>query len=347
MKHVTLNRKSSSSSSAVKPQDRVMQSRATRMTVNFHNNTTNTNTTNNNENKERQDEYIVQYDALRMTLKPDENDIVTPDDYVLPVILKAAKPSRIITKALSDGFFFEDLNTRERDALCDAMECEMIMKGTQIIKQGEKGDYFYVLEEGHVEFYIGSKLVGDGKDGSFFGELSFLYNIERTATVLAAECCSLWKIHRKVMRSVLMTVRMANFKEKIKTLHNIELFSKLDNMYLKRIVNGLSVEKFKEGDVIFKKGSVGDKFYILSEGIVSLTEVGAGNLKYDDKELESGSHFGDWALVRDDVRSTNAIAKTDCVLLYLTAVQFTVLLGPIQDAIQATCNKTKLVSILI
>lgn len=71
--------------------------------------------------------------------------------------------------------------------------------GDIIMRQGDSGDYAYIIEEGRVEIRIerpnGETLVvGTRGEGAMIGEMSLIDNAPRTATVVALEKCSLLAI---------------------------------------------------------------------------------------------------------------------------------------------------------
>jgi cAMP-dependent protein kinase regulator len=88
----------------------------------------------------------------------------------------------------------------ERSKLSDALIEEKFSKDDFIIKQGEAGDKFYILEEGTA---IATKLftgnseptkVMDYKKGQYFGERALLMNDMRAANIVATsdvKCLSL------------------------------------------------------------------------------------------------------------------------------------------------------------
>ena len=67
---------------------------------------------------------------------------------------------------------------------------EKYQDGKIIFKEGDSGDWVYVIESGSVEL---SKMIGDTKivievlrrEGDVFGEMAFIANISRTATASA------------------------------------------------------------------------------------------------------------------------------------------------------------------
>ena len=57
----------------------------------------------------------------------------------------------------------------------------------RIIRQGDFGDRFYIIEEGEVEVYVHGAYVVNLKEGTFFGEQALLTNAPRNASIVAAE----------------------------------------------------------------------------------------------------------------------------------------------------------------
>eukprot|EP00750_Incisomonas_marina_P028252 INCI657.1.p1 GENE.INCI657.1~~INCI657.1.p1 ORF type:complete len:1732 (-),score=344.30 INCI657.1:1710-6905(-) len=57
----------------------------------------------------------------------------------------------------------------------------------RIIRQGDFGDKFFIIEEGEVEVYVHGKFVVNLKEGTFFGEQALLTNAPRNASIVAAE----------------------------------------------------------------------------------------------------------------------------------------------------------------
>jgi CRP/FNR family transcriptional regulator, cyclic AMP receptor protein len=71
-------------------------------------------------------------------------------------------------------------------------------------------------------------------------------------------------------------------------------------------------ERFAAGDVIFAKGSIGDRMYVVREGTVTIEAEG--------QPLEAigpGGIFGELALIDASTRSATATATSDCDLVPL------------------------------
>eukprot|EP00753_Platysulcus_tardus_P016257 PLAT5565.1.p1 GENE.PLAT5565.1~~PLAT5565.1.p1 ORF type:complete len:720 (-),score=419.53 PLAT5565.1:286-2445(-) len=83
------------------------------------------------------------------------------------------------------------LNKRQLAQMADAMEDDRFEEGQRIIRQGEAGDHFYIIEDGEVDVLKreegkgAEEKVGHLTRGDFFGEKALLTEEKRAATILA------------------------------------------------------------------------------------------------------------------------------------------------------------------
>ena len=88
-----------------------------------------------------------------------------------------------------------------------------VRAGDNIIKQGDEGDNFYVVDTGRFEVYVGDKKVTEVGPGGGFGELSLLYGQPRAATVTAATDAIVWSVDRLTFRRIVMAFTFKKRKE--------------------------------------------------------------------------------------------------------------------------------------
>jgi len=96
---------------------------------------------------------------------------------------------------------FKSLELSEIHKIADALEPVRYQDGEIVLKQGDAGGNFYLIEEGEALFYKSSPdgsqvLVNRLKKGDYFGELALLNDAPRAATVVAKgelKCVTLGK----------------------------------------------------------------------------------------------------------------------------------------------------------
>ena len=109
--------------------------------------------------------------------------------------------------------------------------------------------------------------------------------------------------------------------EDIENLRKISLFKETSIQKLVNKVMLMKIKSFKENEVIFREGEIGDKLYMIKSGRVRVFT----NNKYM-RELSEGSCFGEVALLLDEPRTATIIASCDCKICFLTKDDFSSLI---------------------
>ncbi len=92
---------------------------------------------------------------------------------------------------------FAPLATFSLGRIANTLERVHAPAGAVIVRQGEPGDRFYLIDAGVVSVTIDGRLVRELGPGDFFGEIALLRDVPRTATVTAREALSLFSLRRE------------------------------------------------------------------------------------------------------------------------------------------------------
>ncbi|KAI9172392.1 reg SU protein [Paramyrothecium foliicola] len=93
---------------------------------------------------------------------------------------------RMYESFLEEVPLLSTLTPYERSKIADALETQKFPPGTVIIKEGDPGNSFYLLESGEADAYKADQKVLHYTKGDFFGELALLNDAPRAASVVAA-----------------------------------------------------------------------------------------------------------------------------------------------------------------
>jgi len=246
--------------------------------------------------------------------------------------------------AVSGNFLFSHLDDDQFKTVLDALvEKPIPAKGIKVISQGDAGDYFYIVEDGHFDIYIhsagsvqpgpdglGNKVGSTGPGGSF-GELALMYNAPRAATVVSTEKSTLWGLDRITFRRILMDSAFQRRRMYESFLEEVPLLSSLKPYERAKIADALDTIKFPAGATIITEGDPGDAFYLLESGEAEALKDGVSVKKY-----RRGDYFGELALLDDKPRAASIVTQTEVKVARLGRDGFKRLLGPVEEIMRRT-----------
>ena len=260
------------------------------------------------------------------TLQPDNFDDWTPAHYSE----KNQDQLKRLAKSIGRNFLFNKLDDDSKILVINSLEEKMVKKGTEIIKQGDEGDYFYIVEEGSVEYLVDGTKVNSSGPGSSFGELALMYSSPRAATVIALTDCILWALDRITFRKILLG---SSFKKRMmydELLKRMPILKSLTTYDRAKLADALDTEFYEPGQVIVKEGDVGENFYLIEYGECEVSKDGQGVVA----QLKSRDYFGEVALLNDLPRQATVTAKTKTKVATLGKSGFQRLLGPVVDVLK-------------
>jgi ABC-type lipoprotein export system ATPase subunit/CRP-like cAMP-binding protein len=227
------------------------------------------------------------------------------------------------TILISDGevvneYLVRALSTLTQDQLVEisrTIQPQIFQPNSAIIRQGEKGDKFYILLNGKADVYIhkpgGSEIqVSQLKPGQYFGEMALLGGGVRSATVKASQDgpASVVALDEKAFNSLIDESRslreeLMGLVERRNTYHQLQTLSSLDEHVLSSILKDKEPIVHKEGHEIIKQGDVGDTFYLLLDGQVDVLVKDEQDSEVLVNQISRGSFFGEMALMGNKRRN--------------------------------------------
>ena len=92
---------------------------------------------------------------------------------------------------------FAPLPESTLEQLAHALEEVSAPAGEEIVRQGDRGDRFYLVKRGALDVYVDGELVQSLEPGDSFGEIALLRDVPRTATVRARTDVVLYALDRR------------------------------------------------------------------------------------------------------------------------------------------------------
>lgn len=248
----------------------------------------------------------------------------------VPVYEKTADEQKKISDCMGENPFFSSLDKGSLADIVGAFEHFDAEDGTVIITQGDtQADYFFLLDTGTAEAYVGDTSVKKYGHSESFGELALLYNQPRAATVKASSKLKGWKLQQKWFKNIIVTGVLAKRKKYSEFLRKCMLFSNLDNNEVSLIADSMQEVEYGKDEEIITQGDKAQAFFILEEGQVVCLKDGA-----DVGKLEPGQYFGEIALMYDVNRqATVKSTKDGTKILSMSRKTFQNLLGPLSDVL--------------
>jgi cGMP-dependent protein kinase len=229
--------------------------------------------------------------------------------------------------------------------LATIMEVQTYAAGSVVYLKGDIGDSLFVIEKGECVIEDGEGRSKKYREGANFGERSLMGSETRALNVTVSKDApaSLLSLRRSKLEAMLGDgLSKVTNMARLECLKHVGLLKALTNDQREALVHYLRPEQYNQGDVIFREGEVGNRFYIVETGNVSIHRrpprgvdglPQAHNLKDENlKMVAQGEYFGELALLRGDPRAASAtVDRGGAFILSLSREDFTKHMGPLQD----------------
>lgn len=254
----------------------------------------------------------------------DENKVVYP---------KTDDQRKRLSESVQNIFLFRSLDYEQMMEVLDAMFEKKVDAGEYVIRQGDDGDNFYVIDSGVYEVYVArdseERHVGTYHDQGSFGELALMYNMPRAASVRAITDGQLWAMDRQTFRRILLKSAFKKRKMYEALLEKVPMLRTLEPYERMNLADAVCPRTYEDGQLIIRQGDQADGMYFVEDGTVRITV----HCKDDDTEREvsrigSGGYFGELALVTHNARAASGYAVGRTRLAFLDVQAFERLLGP-------------------
>lgn len=218
------------------------------------------------------------------------------------------KKSRIVG-LLRQVKLFEKLSDVTLSTVADVIQRVEYAAGDRIIKQGEAGDAFYVIESGTVSV-TQSSLTSSAVElvrlstGAGFGELALISNEPRKASVGAVDNVVCFKLDVANFNSLLGNIEQIRQEDAgMEMLKKVEILQSLTEKQMQVIARSLTKRVYSSGTTLFSQGDVGEDFYMIASG-----EVAIHVNHVEVAKLSPGNYFGETSLLSSEKRNATAVA---------------------------------------
>lgn len=181
-------------------------------------------------------------------------------EYVAPVYEKKPEERASITEKMEKNFMFNSLNPNEKQKIIDAVQAVTKKAGDVVIKEGDDGDNFYIVESGALTCTKFLKkddaeptFLKEYAPGESFGELALLYNAPRAATItVKSESSTLWSLDRNTFSNIITRAVQKKREKYDEFLEKVEILKMMQRDERSKIADAFKEQWFKEGDYIIK-----------------------------------------------------------------------------------------------
>ncbi|KIY46598.1 camp-dependent protein kinase regulatory subunit [Fistulina hepatica ATCC 64428] len=283
----------------------------------------------------------------RQSVSAESIAVETEAHQPLPFYPKTPDQIRRIKESIADNFTFRALDEEQTIGVINAMQEKQVAQDEVVIRQGTRGDLFYIVESGMLYVYqreeplpskwlsepsspdnvisgtqppdheVYGKKVNECPPGTSFGELALMYGHNRAASVVATKPSTLWSVNRITFRTIILGANHRRRSMYEQFLSSVPILSTLKVDERSKIADALYSEVYADGAAVVKEGDEGKMFFFVEEGEARVTKKqhteDGSTRQIEVGLLKKGDYFGELALLKSGTRqaTVSAVYRTD------------------------------------
>ncbi|XP_034326776.1 cAMP-dependent protein kinase type II regulatory subunit-like [Crassostrea angulata] len=274
--------------------------------------------------------------ARRQSVSAERYDPEADDDDEDKVIYpKTDEQRERLTEAVCGILLFRCLEPEQMQDVIDAMFEKAVKPGEYVIHQGDDGDNFYVIDHGLYDVLVNvndqEKKIHRFDNRGSFGELALMYNMPRSASIVAVSDGVLWAMDRNSFRRIILRSAFKKRKMYEELLENVTMLKSLEPYERMNLADALVTRNFSDGETIIAQGDEADGMYFVESGMIRVTINHPEGGEEEVGRHGAGKYFGELALIENKPRSANVYAIGKVKVAFLERDSFERLLGPCLD----------------
>lgn len=241
-----------------------------------------------------------------------------------------------IQRQLKKIDFLSTVSEDKLAVLAGALKYRVLEPGEVLFHEGSRGSEFYILYQGKVDI-LKTVAARDGAEpaekrvavlgaGKFFGEITLLTDMPRTATVVGSQdtkCTVLFYIGKREFKECIRVLKLdflSIMKERICDQFrstDCAFFKTFPHARMAELARVCELNKVQPDEFVFRDGDPGGRFYIIVGGAISIVKEGKQICRLGPKQ-----YFGEIALISESPRTAGARALATSLLLSMTKAHF-------------------------
>ncbi|RNA22292.1 cAMP-dependent kinase type II regulatory subunit-like [Brachionus plicatilis] len=230
----------------------------------------------------------------------------------------AADFTQNLEKTMSSIILFKHLSSDDLNRIIECMFQRSCSPNEVIIRQGEPGNYFYIIARGVFDVFAKrsneeeTRVAELGEHG-YFGDLALLHNQPRCASVVCRSGGILLCMNRDTFQKKFISISFDRSSKYAKLLESIPfLRDSLSESQRSKVVDALESRCVDANETIFNQDEPADGMYFIECGQVKITQMDQYKMKEVVNVLENGDYFGELALLRKSGRTATACTLSKC-----------------------------------